>query len=132
MISIKYKRFKSPSNEPIRVLSPDGMVISWVFPEWIELREEVWADAYSKGCISDDMNRVGMNPLEAIANMKAHEIAYEAQVKKAIEEILDTGDPADFDGLGKPKLTSISAIVGTQPTAAQRDKAFKLIKDERK
>lgn len=130
MISIKYKKFKAPGSEPVRVVSPDFMVISWVSPdEWIELREEVWQDAYSQGCISDDMNRVGVNPLEAVAALKAQEIAYEDQVRKAIKQMLDDGDPSNFDGAGKPKIQVIADIIGTSPAATLRDKIFKEFKE---
>jgi hypothetical protein len=128
----KMKEFKTPTQEPVRVMSPDGMVISWVYPEWRPIQESLWASAYSQGCISKDMSRIGADPVHAVALEKAKEAAFRDQVKKTMIEIMEEGDPEQMDAYGKPKVDVIGDIIGTYPTGALRNEIFKEIKKETK
>jgi hypothetical protein len=121
---IKRKEFKSPTQEPVRVLSQNGMIISWVYPEWTDVREELWRDAYSKGCVSKDMNRVGLDPLDGIAHQQAMEKAFNDRVLEVMKELIEEGDPDKLDALGRPKVEVIDEIIGERPTASLRNKLF--------
>jgi hypothetical protein len=121
---IKQKEFKCPTSDPVRVLSHDGNIISWVYPEWTTIREELWRDAYSKGCISKDMSMIGADPFQAAAVEEAKEKAFEAQVKETMARLIEEGDPEDLDAKGRPKVDVIGDIVGSVPTAYMRNRLF--------
>lgn len=124
---IKYKEFRSVTNDSVRVQSDDGFIIAVVGQEWRNLREELWRDAYSKGCISKDMARVGITPDEAVASVIAEGQAKEEAVRKAMLQILENGDPKDVDSLGRPKISAIKEITGEAPSSVLRDKIIKEI-----
>ena len=128
---MKYKEFKSPTDQPTRVSSEDYRV-DWVYPEWTMLQERFWKSAYSEGCISKDMNRVGINPMEAIANLEAQEKAFEEQVYKTMQEILEEGDLEKIDASGKPKVSAIGEVIGMVPEATLRNRLFKRLINDRK
>lgn len=124
---IKYKEFRSVTEDSARVESEDGFIIAIVGKEWRNLREELWKDAYSKGCISKDMAQVGVTPDQAVASVVSKAQAIEEATRKAILQILENGDPNDVDSLGRPKISAIKAIVGESPTTVLRDKIIKEI-----
>lgn len=129
---IKYKEFKTPTNQPIRVMSDDGFIIAWVYPEWRELDERLWRSALSQGCISKDMNRIGATPGEAIAVLEAQEKAFFEGVKETIRRLVDENDPETLDVHGKPKIPVLTQIIGEPIKASLRDKIYEEIKKERK
>lgn len=128
---VKQKEFKSPTQEPVRLISDNLMFISWVQPTWTLLREELWKAAYAEGCISKDMNKIGADPTQAIAVMQAQEKAYEAKVKETMISILEEGDLEAIDAQGRPRVDVIGEIVGTIPSASLRNRLFKEINNER-
>ena len=124
----KLKEFKSPTAKPVRVLSENTLFIDWVYPEWTPIREELWKDAYSNGCISKDMNRVGMDPVQAVAHMQAQELAFENKVIEVMRQIIEDGDYEKMDAQGRPLTTEIGRIIGKIPSASLRNKLFGKIK----
>lgn len=51
------------------------------------------------------------------------ELALE-DVQKAIQELVEKGDPNDFDSKNRPKMTVLKEMLGDQVTAAMRDAAM--------
>jgi hypothetical protein len=129
---VKYKEFKSPTKESVRVVSENTLYISLVHPDWTPLREELWKPAYAEGCISKDMNRIGADPIEAIAAENAKIKAFEARVKEVMVRMVEEGDPEFLDAKGQPKVDAIGYEIGTLPSASLRNRLFKEIENERK
>lgn len=129
---IKYKEFKSPTKEPVRVVSDNLNYISIIYPDWTNIREELWKPAYAEGCISKDMNRIGADPIEAIAAENAKIKAFEARVKEVMIQMIEEGDPENLDAKGQPKVDVIGYEIGTIPSASLRNRLFKEIENERK
>ena len=125
---LKFKEFKAPTDNPVRVLSEDGNIISMVYPDWTMLREEVWRDAYANGCVSRDMSRLGVDPTESIANIKAQEIAFEENLERIMRELIEEGDPDKLDAVGRPLIPVLTRELGESPSAALRNSLFKKIK----
>lgn len=125
---LKFKEFKTPTDNPVRVLSEDGNIISMVYPDWTMLREEVWRDAYANGCVSRDMSRLGVDPTESIANIKAQEIAFEENLERIMRELIEEGDPDKLDAVGRPLIPVLTRELGESPSAALRNSLFKKIK----
>jgi hypothetical protein len=121
---VKYKEFKAPTQEPVRVMSHDGYFIEWVYPEWTQIQEACWKDAYANGCISIDMSRIGADPLQAVAQEEAREKAFEAQVREVMKRLMTEGDPEDLDAKGRPKVDVIGEEIGSVPTAYLRNKIY--------
>lgn len=123
-MAIKLKEFKTPTEKPVRIVSDNTLFIDWVYPEWTPIREELWKGAYSQGCISKDMNTVGMDPLQAVAHMQAQEKAFEAKVLEVMIDIIEEGDPDKIDASGKPLTSAIGQVVGKQPSASLRNRLY--------
>lgn len=119
------KEFKSPTEKSVRVFSDDFFHSALVENTWTPIREDLWKAAYSAGCISKDMMLRGINKEEALASIKHEELLFEDQVIKAMEEILELGDPDTIDASGRPKVQAIAERVGRTPTQAMRTALFK-------
>jgi hypothetical protein len=77
---MKFKQFRS-GGEDIRVESRDGHM-GYITNEFVSLPDVLWADAYSKGAIAEDMNVGGLD--EFILSKKLEK---EEEDKKEREEI---------------------------------------------
>ena len=126
-MKVKLKEFRSPSEEPVRVVSDDFRFIAYVESKWGNLREECWRDAYSKGCVSKDMAVKGMSEEQTLAAMKAEEVQEREEYKKVMVELINEGDPEKLDANGKPKISAIADVLGVAPLQKLRNEIFKEI-----
>ncbi len=96
----KLKEFRSAGKEPVRVISDDFYHSAIITADWQPIREELWKDAYSKGCVSKDMAVLGLSEEQTLAVLKAKEIRFEDRVKEVMIQILEEGDPESLDASG--------------------------------
>jgi hypothetical protein len=126
----KLKEFRSAGKEPVRVISDDFYHSAIITADWQPIREELWKDAYSKGCVSKDMAVLGLSEEQTLAVLKAKEIRFEDRVKEVMIQILEEGDPESLDASGRPKINVIGDIIGKVPSAQLRNALYKeIIKD---
>jgi hypothetical protein len=123
-MAIKLKEFKTPTEKPVRVVSDCTRFIDWIYPEWTPIREELWKGAYSQGCISKDMNVVGMDPLQAVAHMQAQEVAFTGRVLEVMKDLIEEGNPDKLDAAGRPLTNAIGDILGKAPSASLRNRLY--------
>jgi len=83
---MKFKKFRS-GGEDIRVVSTDGHM-GYLTNEFTSLPDVLWADAYSKGAIAEDMNVGGLD--EFILSKKLEKEEEDRKEKEDIKEILKT------------------------------------------
>lgn len=127
---LKLKEFRSPGKQEVRVISDDFYHSAIVTSDWAPIREELWKDAYSKGCVSKDMAVLGLSEEQTLAVMKAKEIRFEDRVKEVMIQLLEMGDPETLDASGRPTTSAIGDIIGKVPSAQLRNALYKeIIKD---
>lgn len=127
---LKLKEFRSPGKQEVRVISDDFYHSAIVTPDWAPIREELWKDAYSKGCVSKDMAVLGLSEEQTLAVMKAKEIRFEDRVKEVMIQLIEMGDPETLDASGRPTTSAIGDIIGKVPSAQLRNALYKeIIKD---
>lgn len=117
--------------EPVRVFAPGGHV-TWITQEWAPLHQRFHMDAYSKGCISDDMvkNPSAENIDPSVVNVLNNVALQRNEIETAMRKVIAKKNPNDFQEKdGKPKATTITSIVGFRVSAAQRDAAWHKIKE---
>lgn len=81
---MKFKQFRS-GGEDIRVESRDGHM-GYITNEFVSLPDVLWADAYSKGAIAEDMKVDGME--EFISMKKQEKEDEEIKEREEIKTIL--------------------------------------------
>ena len=121
------KEFRSPSKDPVKVFSEDFFHSALIEQTGTRIREELWTDAYSKGCLSSDMAGKGYSVEQTLAAIKQEELNFEEQVLNAIKQLVEEGDPEKLDATGKPTIDAIGDVVGRKPTAPVRNALYKKV-----
>lgn len=128
---MEFKEFQSPTAKPVKVFGSNIMHSWLITQEWTQVREDGWSNAYAAGCISRDMQVRGLNKEQAIAAVRNEQINYGEQVKEAMEQIIEEGDPDKLDANGKPKTDAIGLTVSSVPSAQMRNAIWKKIQREK-
>lgn len=119
---MQFKKFKSLDNEEKRVCLLSGHTYL-IGKEWVDIPEFAWDQAYANRCISSDY-------YEAMTGKEVPERAYIAKEKlpkeeviervtKALKEMLEEGNPDNFNGLNNnfPKIGIVRDRSGTDTQA---------------
>lgn len=124
------KRFKATGTNPVRLATLDGHV-SWVGTEWTDLHERHHSEAYSAGCISEDMIKntasKGIDP--SVVNTMNNIALQKNEVETAIRKLVEDNDLESFDSKGKPKSTVLSQMVGFRVTNSIRDEVWHRVQE---
>lgn len=128
------KKFKVTGADPIRVVA-EGGYITWVTTEWSPLHQRFHTDAYSKGCISEDMvkntSQAEVDP--SVINVLNNIALQKNEVETAIKKMVEKGNPDDFQQTtGKPKTTVITKLVGFRVTNSVRDEVWHKYQENQK
>ena len=113
-------KFRSRNEDVVRLASTIGHVCL-IGKEWTEVPDHMEGDAYSKGCISEEMFDTIKKTL---ANEVSEEITGEGvglelgeeteegvrnlTIKKVIDKMIDEPKPSDFTARGFPNLAVLS------------------------
>lgn len=117
------KNFKVTGTQPIRLVA-DGGHVTWVTTEWQPLHQRFHMDAYSKGCISEDMikNVSTTDVAPSVINTLNNIAIQKDEIETAIKKMVEKGSPEDFQKRdGKPKAATITQLVGFRVTNSMRD-----------
>lgn len=120
------KKFRSNTGGNVRVALLSGH-IALIGPEWRELPEFMWGEAYRLGCVSDDMTGVAEAPPPTPPPTGAgdsDEAKQKAAVKAAAIQLLKDAKPGDLTAGGVPNATRLSQIVGFNVTSDLRDEVM--------
>lgn len=125
------KRFKSTSGTPIRIALLSGHV-AWVQTEWTDLQERFWSEAYSLGCISEDMiKNTSMSQVDHRVLNTLNNIALQKnEVEDAIRRLVKENKLDDFDKNGKPKSSVLTTMVGFRVTNSMRDEVWYRVQEQ--
>lgn len=124
-------RFKSKDGSVVRVARLDGNVFI-VGPEWRELPERFWQDAYANGCESEDqvtfkeinVNRKALDMMNRVATRKD-------EIKGIILSLVKEGDLSNFGkNDNKPRSAAITERAGYRVTNSERDEIWFNIQNE--
>jgi hypothetical protein len=125
------KKFKTQGVEDVRLASIDGHV-TFVTPEWKELHPRFHSQAYSMGCISDDMVRntalEGMDT--SVVNTLNNVALQKNEVETAIKRLVADNNLDAFDSKGKPKSTILTEMVGFRVTNPVRDEVWYKVQEQ--
>ena len=102
-------KFRAPSDEPVAVNLTSGHTFV-VSPEGIEVPQMFHREAIAKGCIP-----VTSEP-DAVATLAKPQFDRALVIGEAIEAMIATKNPDDFNASGKPDLRRLCAKVGFQVT----------------
>lgn len=119
-------KFKSLTNEPVRISMISGH-ITIVGTEFAELHERFHKDAYSLGCISEDMLKSAA--AEAIpAKMAETLVRTHTKAQRIAETIgnwVEDNKLSNFsNSTGKPNANLLSDALGESVSSAERDEAW--------
>lgn len=96
-----------------------------------ELDTRFHAEAYAKGCL--DENMAAALETKGASSSTSGTMSPEERAEKvltAVKEIVEGGNPEDMTGAGLPKAGKITAMVGFEVTASERDDAYEKVKAE--
>lgn len=101
----------------VRLATTSGHV-TWLNEEWKELPELFHIEAWSSGCISEDMAAVlqGGGP--------SFEESRRENIIEAIREMEKADDPSLFTDTGLPNLKKLREYAGFEVTSEERDDAW--------
>lgn len=117
-------KFRSRSNtETIRLASTSGDILL-IGSEFVEIPAHMEAEAYAKGCVSEEIYnsiRADIENDSAAADIAAQtalvsgtltEEQRVAAIKTAINAMLDSNEEGNFTAQGLPHLKKLSALAG--------------------
>jgi hypothetical protein len=115
------KRFKSRSGKDVRIAQLSGH-IAIVGGEYADLHERFHSDAYSQGCVSEDMQKntvldsVSPQQVEDLLSKSALDAAILAEFKRIVDE-------NDQDAMTKsgPDARLLSTVVGQRISTQKRN-----------
>lgn len=120
-----YKKFRTLREDKVRIALTSGH-ITVVDKDWVDLHEIFWSEAYSKGCMSEDM--VGTTPPipQIIPPTKAEPQTLSGKdrndlIEMAMREVMGKGNPEDLTAQGKIRTNRLLEILGFEPTRDERD-----------
>lgn len=109
---MEWKKFKSPNSMVRRVALLSGHIYE-VGQEYVTLPEFAWSEAYSKGCISEEM-LVGQNIPAVLLESLSNEAGEIEELELAIKEAIDVNAQDAFLKSGDPRTTYFSHKLGKQ------------------
>lgn len=114
-------KFRSRSKDEVTRLASTTGHVCLIGQEWAEVPEHMEGDAYSKGCISEEMFETIKDTLAKEAaeggkgetadldlDKETKEGARNATIKTAIDKMIDDPKPSDFTARGLPNLAVLS------------------------
>lgn len=125
------KRFKSTSGNQVRIALLSGHV-ALVETTWTELHQRFWTDAYSQGCISEDMvkNTSTSDVDPKVLNTLNNIALQKSEISDAIRKLVRDNVLESFDTNGKPKATKLTSMVGFRVTNSLRDEVWYKVQQE--
>lgn len=114
MDTIKFKKFKSRTGEPVRLALLSGHT-AIVTGEWISLAEYFYESAYAAGCISEDMvvNTELRESIDTGVLEKLQEKAdLKSRVRVALEKAVEDNDLKAFNKSGNPTAVFLKRALG--------------------
>ena len=115
-------KFRSRNKDVVRLASTMGHVCL-IGQEWVEVPDHMEGDAYSKGCISEEMYDTIKETIDKEEEQETipagdgdtldfspatDEGVRNATIKEAIDKIIDEPEPSDFTARGLPNLAVLS------------------------
>ncbi|NUS38248.1 MAG: hypothetical protein HOQ02_04395 [Lysobacter sp.] len=125
-----HRKYRSPSDEPIRVVTDTGH-ITHVGPEWTELPPIYHHAAVNSGCEVD--SAVVSNektPLAASASAEQRK-AVDVLIEGALKTMLERDDAEDFNN-GQPKVDVVAKLAGVTVNRKQITPVWERLKEEAK
>lgn len=134
---MQYKDFKSPTGEPIRVVSFDLNHITIVPADtWKGIPDVLWQPAYAAGCISRDMtfSQTADNMEKEVVQVVAARANKKTRIKTVITEMILNNELECFDKkTNKPICRIISErLDGERVFTNERDEALYEVQQELK
>lgn len=114
-------KFKTPTDQPVTIALLTGHTIT-IQPDG---STDVPA-MFRKAAVSAECEPLGMDVTEVNPGTQATNADL---LKAAIEKMVEKDDETDFTGAGKPDAAKLSALVGFNVTAKERDAAWKPFQD---
>lgn len=122
--------FRSPTSKPVRLALESGH-ITIVGEDWRPLPSVFHSLAYSKGCISNDMQKNHILESESKTVERIKEVEDQKfKVKNAIQEAIDKNDAEFFTSKGKPDSRKLTSVVGFSVTNALRDEVWSKMEED--
>jgi len=107
-------KFRSRNGEPVRVILTSGQC-AIVGNEWCEIPETLHLEAYSLGCVSDNMEvtqEVQKAEDAGVLDKLQEDAKLKAQVRSAIEKAVSDNNLRAFTNSGNPVAKYITDSVG--------------------
>lgn len=134
-------KFRSRNKEIVRLASTIGHVCR-IGEEWTEVPDHMEGDAYSKGCISEEMFETIKNTLEEENGITSEPVLLELGpetedgarndiIKAEIDKMIDDPKPSDFTARGMPNLAVLSERCGFTVPKVHMEPVWDFIQVER-
>jgi hypothetical protein len=136
----EHKKFRSISGVPVRVALTTGHTAIIPATEWKSLHPMFHADAYSRGCISEDqmdnlkdaiadVDKKGMNGDFGEDNKPRIDAPMDISerfqpIVQGCKELIAMNNPDKFTGQGNPRIDALSEICGFEVTSEERTQAW--------
>lgn len=112
-------KFRSRSdNETIRLASTSGDILL-IGSEFVEIPPHMEAEAYAKGCVSEEIYKSIRADIERDATAKTTLVSGAltdeqrvAAIKMAMNAMLDSNEDGNFTAQGLPHLKKLSSLAG--------------------
>lgn len=129
-MTIKWKNFKSVDGQSKRVVLMSGHTYI-VGDDWVLMPDFAWSEAYSKGCVSEEMIAAVErgDTLATLINVNTLEENLQEKIKTLIKAWMDTCAEDNFDSKGMPKLAKVRAALGSHITKMQVVAAYADLED---
>lgn len=113
-------KFYPPGDKPVHISLTSGHS-DYVTKDGVELDKMFFKDAFAQGCTVN----TGEDPVIAVGKVESDEASQkQAQIKAAIEEMMDGSEEGDFTPSGEPNLARLSEKVGFKVTKVEMKAAF--------
>lgn len=125
------KRFKSMTGEEVRLAQVTGH-ITIIGTEWTDVHPRFFSDAYSAGCISEDMVKsAASDSLDPrVVNTMNNVALQKNEVESAIIKLVKENNLESFDMKGKPKSQVLTQMVNFRVSNAMRDEVWYRVQEK--
>lgn len=117
-------KFKARNGETVRITLKSGHVAIIRHDEWRELPDIFHAEAYAKGCLSENMASEFSSLEKASDGVDRQQL-----IREAVQAMLDDGNTDLFTEAGVPRTNKLSELLGFDVTAAERTAAFDAVRN---